>query len=219
MPVTSPVPKEYAQKFDKESPRRTPARHLVRPLHGRERREGQRRRLQGRQVDPPGAQPQLGCEQGLPSRVSRRDPPADQLDRRQRGRSPGPPGQEPRPRHQPARPGAQAGRAAAEGPARHASRRRFPLVHAQHDDQAAGQPQRPQGDPRRLRPRRRAQGARRRVRRQDRDALDPAGHRWLRRGGRRQGPGLRLPGQPQGRHGGGHEVHEGRGLLLREVRR
>ena len=44
------------------------------------------------------------------------------------------------------------------------------------DDQAAGQHQRPQGDPRRVRPHRRHQGARRLVRRQARHALHPAGH-------------------------------------------
>ena len=75
--------------------------------------------------------------------------------------------------------------------------RRLPLVPAEHDDQAAGRPQRPQGDPRGVRPRRGPQGARRRVRRSDRDALHPAGHRGLRGGRRREGPGRRLPGQPE----------------------
>ena len=54
---------------------------------------------------------------------------------------------------------------------------------------------------------------------QDRDALHPAGHRGLRGGRRREGPGLRLPGQPEGRHGRGREVHEGGGLRVGQVRR
>ena len=74
MPVTTPVPKEYAEKFDKETPS-TYNENVVayRPLHGRERRQGQAHRLEAGQVDPPRPQPELGREQGLPSRLPGRD--------------------------------------------------------------------------------------------------------------------------------------------------
>ena len=43
----------------------------------------------------------------------------------------------------------------------------------------------------------------------------PPGIRGFDEAGGEKGPGLRLPGQPAGRHGRGREVHEGRRLLVR----
>ena len=166
--------------------------------------------------------PKLGCEQGLPSRVSRRDPPADQLDRRQRGRSP---------RSSRARtsvldtsPPAQVLKRVVQRQKDqlvHASRRRLPLVHAQHDRSKpldnlnvrkaiiAG-----------VRPRRRC------ARRAAATLVGTIATHWIPPGiggfeeaGGDEGPGLRLPGQARGRHGAGDEVHEGGGLLVRQVRR
>ena len=68
-----------------------------------------------------------------------------------------------------------------------------------------------------VRPHRGHQGARRLVRRHPRHALPAARDARVRRGRRQEGPRLRLPGQPPGRHGRGHEVHEGRRLPVRQV--
>ena len=75
MPVTTPVPQEYAEKFDKESPS-TYNENVVSsgPYMVENDASGQARRLQGRQVDRPRPQPELGREQGHPPRVPRRDP-------------------------------------------------------------------------------------------------------------------------------------------------
>ena len=120
MPVTSPVPKEYAQKFDKESPTTYGANVVSSGPYMVENDRRARRRLLGGQVDPPRPQPQLGQEHGLPSRLPRRDPDAHELDRRQRGRPPGAPGPEPHPRQQPAGADTQARSSSAAGPARDA---------------------------------------------------------------------------------------------------
>ena len=61
LPGTAPVPKEYAEKFDKERPV-----HLRRdqvftgPVHGRERRRGQAHRLRAEEADRARPQPELG---------------------------------------------------------------------------------------------------------------------------------------------------------------
>ena len=71
MPITVPVPKEYAEKFDAKSPDRVrPVRRLHRPVHGQERPDDR----QGRgprpgQADRDRPQPELGQGHGLPSRL------------------------------------------------------------------------------------------------------------------------------------------------------
>ena len=69
------------------------------------------------------------------------------------------------------------------------------------------------------RPQRAAADARRPDARTDRDALPPAGHRRLRRGGRNEGPGLRLHREPDGEHGAREVVHEEGRLPERQVHR
>ena len=75
MPVTTPVPEEYAKKFDEEAPS-TYNENVVAtgPYMVENDATGKLARLQGRQVDPARPQPELGREQGLPPRVPRRDP-------------------------------------------------------------------------------------------------------------------------------------------------
>ena len=60
MPITTPVPKEYAEKFDKKSPS-TYNEHVVStgPYMVENDAQGKLDRLQGRQVDPPRPQPEL----------------------------------------------------------------------------------------------------------------------------------------------------------------
>ena len=65
LPLTAAVPKEYAEKFDKNKPselRQLPGRDG--PVHAQERRDGQgaRRRLHPRQVGDAGSQPELERE-------------------------------------------------------------------------------------------------------------------------------------------------------------
>ncbi len=82
--------------------------------------------------------------------------------------------------------GPEAGAVLAQGPDLGRAERRKPLHLAQHDGQAARQRQRASGDQRRDRPDRAAPDARRPDARHDRDALPSAGHRRLRGGGRRR---------------------------------
>ena len=160
-------------------------RRRHRPVHGRQRRPGQAHGLQGRQVDRARPQPELGRKATrLPSGVPRRDPAPHERDRRQRRR---------RGRCSQGQnlvldtnPPAQVLKQVVQR-----SKDQFvtrpvgwlPLLPDEHDGQAVRRHQRPQGGPRRLRPRRGPQGARRQVRRRDRDALPPAGVPGL-RGGR-----------------------------------
>ena len=129
------------------------ARRLLRPVHGRERRVGQARRLQGRQVDPPGSQPELeqGRSTSAPRTSTRSTLTTNATDANVAGRQvlPGqnlildtnPPAQVLKRVVQRQKdqlvtlPGG--------------GFRWFPL---NTSDQAAGQHQRPQGDPRRVRP-------------------------------------------------------------------
>ena len=59
MPISVPVPKEYAQKYDKENPSTYGEGHAVYTgaVHGRVRRRGQGGRLRAGQAHPPRAQP------------------------------------------------------------------------------------------------------------------------------------------------------------------
>src|SRR6476646_120621 len=107
-----------------------------------------------------------------------------------------------------AAPGPQAGHTARSEPGALHPRGRHALHLVQHDRRAVQQHQHPQGDHRGLRPQRPAPDGRRRDHRPDRDGLHPARHPRLRRGRRPQAghrPGL--PGPPAGRPGGGQEVH------------
>ena len=219
MPVTTPIPQEYAEKFDKESPS-TYNENVVSsgPYMVANDDAG---KLTGYKA---GKSIQLVRNPNWDASLDFRPAYLDEIllrtnatDANVSGRQVLS-GSEPDPRHQPAGAGAQAGRAAPEGPARHAPGRRLPLVPAEQHDQAAGRHQRPQGDPRGVRPHGGHQGARRRVRRQAGHALHPAGHPRLRGGRRREGPRVRLPGQARGRHGRRREVHEGGGLRLGQVR-
>ena len=91
--------------------------------------------------------------------------------------------------------------------------RRLALHLVGHDAPAVRRHQRPQGGARRLQPRRRAPAARRRGDRPDRPGLHPAGHRRLRGVQRRRGLArrLRLHGQAGGRSGAvGRVLQEGR---------
>ena len=75
MPISVPVPKEYALKYDKENAvdLRRGARGLHRSVHGRVRRRRQGHRLRAGQGDPPGPQPGLRAGRRLPPRLSGRD--------------------------------------------------------------------------------------------------------------------------------------------------
>ena len=75
MPISIPVPKEYAQKFDKENPS-TYGQHQVvhRPVHDRERRHGNGDRLRARQAaSTSSATPTTRQRRRLPPGVPRRD--------------------------------------------------------------------------------------------------------------------------------------------------
>ena len=70
MPISVPVPKEYAEKYDKEIPvdlRRGP-RGLHRPVHGRVRRRGQDHRIRARPPHPHRPQSRLRGRRRLPAR-------------------------------------------------------------------------------------------------------------------------------------------------------
>ncbi len=70
MPVTAPVPEGVRGEVRQGEPVDVQrARRLLRPVHGRERREGQSHRLQARQVDRPRSQPELEQGRGLPPRL------------------------------------------------------------------------------------------------------------------------------------------------------
>ena len=189
LPASAPVPREYAAKFDADNPshvRPPPGRDG--PVHDREQRAGQGRRLQRGQGDPAGAQPQLGRQDGLQARLpgldhdprgrhTRRRQPSDprRLQARQR-RLPAP-GRDPRERLAPA-----------QGPARHhAADRPLPLHRPQHARQAVRQPGRAPCDRRVVRPRRAAPSVRRSAHRRDPHAHHPAGPARLRGGRRREG--------------------------------
>ena len=69
LPGTVPVPKDYAQKYDKGDAvdlRQAPGLH--RPVHDQQRRQGQHHRLQGRPPDRARAQPELGCRRPTTAR-------------------------------------------------------------------------------------------------------------------------------------------------------
>ena len=166
MPITVPVPEEYAQEVRREHPVEVrPVRRLHRPVHGQERpQDGQGDRPRAGQVDHDRPQPQLGQVDRLPSRLPRRDqhrggqrrpgdrraPRAERLGHRVLRR------------RLAAGPGAQAGRAAATRTRSLRAVGRHALHRVQHDGQAVRQHQHPQGDHRGLRPQRAAPDARRR---------------------------------------------------------
>ena len=99
-------------------------------------------------------------------------------------------------RRQPARGRAQGRPAEPQGPVRDRPGRRLPLLPAEHHDQAVRQPRRPQGHPGRLRPHGRGEGPRRRGDRRGRDALPAAGLPGLRGGRWRRGRRRGLPEEP-----------------------
>ena len=70
LPLSSPVPKEYAAKFDAKNPSVYGQNQVVdRSVHDSERRLRQGDRLPGRPQHPPRPQPELGREPGLQARV------------------------------------------------------------------------------------------------------------------------------------------------------
>ena len=74
LPLSAPVPEEYASEFDAQNPsavRPEPGRH--RPVHDRERRVGQGDRLRGRPPHPPRSQPELGQDDRLQAGLRGRD--------------------------------------------------------------------------------------------------------------------------------------------------
>ena len=85
MPVTTPVPKEYAEKFDKESPS-TYNENVVSsgPYMVENDAEGKLIGCKAGKSIQLVRNPNWDAEQGLPSRVPRRDPAAHERDRRQR---------------------------------------------------------------------------------------------------------------------------------------
>ena len=90
MPITVPVPEEYAKKFDAKHPVEVrPVRRLHRPVHGQERpQDGQAHRPRAGQVDRHRPQPQLGQVDRLPSRLPRRDQDRGGQRRPGHGRAP-----------------------------------------------------------------------------------------------------------------------------------
>ena len=196
------------------------ARRLLRPVHGRERRPGQARRLQGRQVDPPRPQPELGQGPGLPSRVPRRDH-ADA-----------------RTRPTPTSPAARCSRARTWSSTRTRRRRcSSGSCSARRTSSSRSRAVASAGSRSTRRSSRSttSTSARRSSRRSTATAAIkarggtfvgkpgthflPPGIPGFEEAGGEKGPGLRLPGQPEGRHGRGREVHEGGRLLVRQVRR
>ena len=79
MPISAPVPEEYAKKFDAKNPS-TYNTHVVAtgPYMVKNDADGQHGRLQGGQEHRPRPQPELGCQHGLPARLPRRGRDADQ---------------------------------------------------------------------------------------------------------------------------------------------
>ena len=75
MPISAPVPEEYAEKFDKKNPSTygAEARGRHRPVHGQERRRRQGDRLRGRQEHQARPQPELASGRRLPPGVPGRD--------------------------------------------------------------------------------------------------------------------------------------------------
>ena len=74
LPLTAPVPKEYAAKYDAKTTSTygaVPGRD--RPVHDREQRRRQGDRLRGGQAHPPRAQPELVAGHRLAPGVRRRD--------------------------------------------------------------------------------------------------------------------------------------------------
>ena len=106
LPVSAPVPEEYAKPYDAENPSTygdPPGGH--RPVHDRERRRGRAHRLHAEQGDPPGPQPELGgLGRRLPARLPRRDHDPGGLRRHRFGREEDPHRQRPGQRrlHRPA---------------------------------------------------------------------------------------------------------------------
>ena len=222
MPVTTPVPKEYAKKFDKKSPS-TYNENVVAsgPYMVENDASGQARRgyKAGKSIELV-RNPNWDAAKDYQPRLPRRDPDAHERDRRQRVRPSGASGREPDARRQPAGAGAQAGRPASEGPAQDRSRA------AASAGSRSTTTIKPLDD---LNVRKAILAA------FDREAaikarggsfvgkpgthFIPPGIGGFEEAGGDEGPGLRLPGQPEGRHGRGREVHEGRRLRLRQVRR
>ena len=195
MPCTVPVPKDYAQKYD-EGKQSTYGEHQVftGPYMIENDGKGNDHRLRARQEADPGAQPELG--QGRPTSSRRTSTGSSRRAA-------------PTPRSRPGRRstgqgylsgdyaappvgGAEAGAVVAQGPDLGRAERRQPLHLAQHDGEAARQRERAPCDQRRDRPDGAAADPRRPDARHDRHPLPAAGHRRLRGGGRRGGPGLRL---------------------------
>ena len=159
------------------------------------------------QADRDGPQPELGQGHGLPSRVPGLDHDRGGQRRPDGGLAPhARRAERPVLRLRPAADPDPEPRAHAEqGPARPRRRRRHALDRAEHHEEAVRQPQRPQGRHRRLRPRRAAPDARRRVRgRPDRaGASSRRGSPATRSpAARRASTGVRLHGEPEGRPGG-----------------
>ena len=74
LPVSAPVPQEYAEKFDKQNPS-TYGKHQVAtgPYMVQNDKAGKHRRLGAGPQDPPGPQPELGQGDRLPAGLPRRD--------------------------------------------------------------------------------------------------------------------------------------------------
>jgi ABC-type transport system substrate-binding protein len=86
MPITAPVPKEYAAPFDSKTTSIVPPGR-ERPVHvrGGQLREHQEQGLHTGKADAPRPQPELVDEDRLPARVRRRDRGEGGIRRRQRG--------------------------------------------------------------------------------------------------------------------------------------
>ena len=185
MPISVPVPKEYAQKYDKETPvdLRRGARGLHRPVHGRVRRRGQ-----GRSATCP-ASASTSCATRTTRRSTTSGPAfLDEIDiqagnedtavatrrdpRRARAWRSG--------EHRAAGEPAQAAAREQQDRALGGARRRLAHDLDGHEPPAVRRHRRAQGRDRRLQPRRGAPAARRRGARADRPAPDPAGHGGLR---------------------------------------
>ena len=202
MPISVPVPKEYAEKYDKELPSTYGEGHAVYtgPYMVESDAEGKATGYVPGRTHPHRPQPRLRGRRRLPPRLPRRGRVPGRQRRQRRGHPPHPLRREPRlGRHRAAVEPAQAPARVQQDRALGGLRRRLAHDLDGHEPRAVRRHRRPQGRHRRLQPRRRAPAARRRGARPDRPAHDPAGHGGLRgvqrprRLGRRDGLARRSP--------------------------
>ena len=222
LPLSAPVPEEYAEKFDAENPshvRPEPGRD--RPVHDRERRVGQGDRLRGRPPHPPRPQPELGRRAPTtgPAYLDEIEMPQGNDDTTVASRkildgesmingdfSP------------PTRRSSSRSLTQQEGPARARAERRRPLHRDEHDDQAV----------------RRRQRAAAVIAGFDREAMRltrggeligdipthfiPPELPGFEEAGGLEGPGIDFMSQPRRRRGAVRRVLQEGGLRLRQVR-